>query len=538
MRSYSGTVRKFAALPKSLALGCMFACSMAPAATSSTPPRLDIVNQPDSVLPLDDSLTITVVAHGLPITLKAAVFAVTDDATGKDLSSAFSLPVNCDCPIKAEYKSTISIQVDKKMIAQTVSAKGGLILLYKAGDSPSMVSSARWGFALVRSLPELTVSSRPNIVTRFLPFSPLTLTADKGTACQSYHLSPVLLSIPEDLKVSGDAFTATSEASRPPGVKIDAIFSPEQVCFRTTIPGEYTELKARFHLDDPSIKKPVDFDADLRVKDHWAWRGFAALLATFPALALIYWTTTIRRRILNRNQRDEVANRLAAFLASNPALGNHDSVVFVRQMILDSTVEDKTGDFDASVQSLSSATSRLDQLFASPPTASIPVAQSGQAIRILNPASCIVSGQKISFVIGQPNTNWPANGGTYEWTLANSRGSTIASRKGVELKRFDHSFDSAGPFVVTVTVDGANPESRDFDVLAELPASIIEQFKIVQMSMVVITFLVAAGTAYVSTQDASTFGTFGDYFKLIANSFGVSGGAGGVATVLSAVRGR
>ena len=92
--------------------------------------------------------------------------------------------------------------------------------------------------------------------------------------------------------------------------------------------------------------------------------------------------------------------------------------------------------------------------------------------------------------------------------------------------------------MVTVQVNGANPQARGFVVLTAPPASVIEQFNIVQWSVVAITFLLAAGTAYISTQDATTFGTFGDYFKLIANAFGVSGGAGGVATVLSAVKGK
>ncbi len=538
MQSYTRAAPHCAAMTMTFAFVCLVVNSLAYAETTPATARLDIVNQPDSAVNLDGPFAIKVVARGLPITLKGAVFTVTDDATGKDLSSAFSLQPADNRPIEAEDQATISFSIEKKMFAQTASAKGGLILLYKTESSPNLLISGRWGFTVVRPVPELTVSSRPNDVIRFIPFSPLTLNASNNTACQSYQLSPAL-SIPPVLNpVPGDVFTAKADASRPPGAKIDAAFFPTQVCFTITIPGQYTELKAKFHIQDPSIKKPVDFDADLRVKDHWMWRALAALVATLPALALIYWTTTIRRRILNRNERDEVTNRLAQFLASNPALGNDDSVVFVRQMILDSTVEDKAGDFDASVQSLASASSRIDQLLASPPTASVPVSQSGQTIRILNPPSCIVSGSKVSFVIGEPNPNWPANQGMYQWTLARAAGATIASSKGIELKRFDHKFSTSGPFVVTVSVNGINPESRGFNVLTEPPASFIEEFKIVQGSVVVITFLLAAGTAYLSTQDASTFGTFGDYFKLIASAFGVSGSAGGVATVLSAVRGR
>ncbi len=530
-------VLRFLAVVTVITLLCMVMNSLGYASTGTATARLDIVNEPDSAVDRDGPFTITIVVHGLPVILEGVFFTVTDDNNGKDLSSAFSLPSERKLLIDAEHQATISFQVNKQILAKTISAKGGLILLYKAGSGSGMLLSTRWGFRVIHAVPDLTVSSRPNDVTRPIPFRPLSLTAGSSAACNSYQLSPALpnFSIPP---VSGDAFTARTDASRPQGVKIEASLSSGTVCFETTIPGQYTELKAKFHLDDPSIKKPVDFDADLRVKDYWAWRGLAAFLATFPSLALIYWTTTIRRRMLNRNERDEVTNRLAQFLASNPGLGDDNSVTLVRQMILDSAVEDKTGDFDASVQSLASANSRLDQLFSSPPTVSVPLSQSGQAIRILNPASCVVSGRKISFVIGQPNANWPASAGNYQWTLATADGTNIASSEGVELKRLNHTFKVGGPYVVTVAVNGANSESRQFDVLTEPPASIIEQFNIVQWSVVAITFLIAAGTAYVSTQDASTFGTFGDYFNLIAKAFGVSGGAGGVATVLSAVRGK
>jgi hypothetical protein len=371
---------------------------------------------------------------------------------------------------------------------------------------------------------------------RYIPFTPLTLTAENQKACQRIYFSPGSLGVPSIPDLEGDPFVVGADASRPQGVGIDANFTQNQVCFKTTIPRQIMELKANFHLDSSAIKSPVDFTADLRVKDHWIWRAVAALLATIPALFLIVWTNTIRRRILNRNERDEVTSRLAQFLAANPAFGNDSSVTFVRQLIVDSIVENKTGEFDASKQSLDSAGSRIEQLFTSAATGPTPLSQSGQAIRILNPASCVVAGRKISFVIGKPNPNWPANGGAYLWILTTPDGTEVERREGVELKRFDHTFEESGPFTVTVSVNGANPESRQFTVLTEPPASVIERFMIVQWSVILITFLLAAGTAYVSTQNAPTFGTFADYFGLIAKAFGVSGTAGGVATVLSAVK--
>jgi hypothetical protein len=254
----------------------------------------------------------------------------------------------------------------------------------------------------------------------------------------------------------------------------------------------------------------------------------------------VSWTNTVRRRLLNQSDRDQVAGRLAQFLAANPNLGNHDSVVFVRQMILNSTFEDRTGDVDASSQTLASASTRLDQLVQSPPAASTLVAQSGQAIRILNPASCLITERKISFVIGEPNPAWPVGNGLYEWTVTGGAAGAhrIDGRKGVEVKRFECIFETSGSYDVTVTVNGANPESRSIDILSAPPPGFIAKYRLAETATVLITFLIAAGTAYALIQNAPTFGSVGDYIKLLAGAFGVSGGAGGAGTILSAVRGK
>lgn len=498
--------------------------------------RLEILNAGDSTVNLEGPFTVTVVARDTPITVEKALFKITDDATGSDLSPAFTQSINDASPIEAEHWRDISFLPDQQKLSRITSAKGSLTLWYKTGVSAKLLPTAAWVFKLTHAVPGLTVSSRPNDLIRYVPFMPLTLPSKHQKACQQIYFSPGSLAIPSLPDLSGDPFTPGADASRPQGVGIDANFTQNQVCFKTTIPRQIMELKANFHLDSSAIKSPVDFTADLRVKDHWIWRAVAALLATIPALFLIVWTNTIRRRILNRNERDEVTSRLAQFLAANPAFGNDSSVTFVRQLIVDSIVENKTGEFDASKQSLDSAGSRIEQLFTSAATGPTPLSQSGQAIRILNPASCVVAGRKISFVIGKPNPNWPANGGAYLWILTTPDGTEVERREGVELKRFDHTFEESGPFTVTVSVNGASPESRQFTVLTEPPASVIERFMIVQWSVILITFLLAAGTAYVSTQNAPTFGTFADYFGLIAKAFGVSGTAGGVATVLSAVK--
>jgi hypothetical protein len=536
MRTHAQAALRIAAMAQTIVSVCLIASL--PAGGQATPQtgKLDILNASDSTVNREGPLTITVVARDQPITLVKAMFKITDDVNGNDLNEAFPSSIAGSSPIEAEHTRDISFSLNQQKLSQITSAKGSLTLWYKAGSSPKLLPSAAWGFKLIHAVPSLTVASHPNDLIRYFPFTSLIITSKNQDACQQIYFSPGSLEIPSLPNSSGDPYPAATGASRPQGMNIDASFTHNQVCFNTKIPGQYTELKAKFHIDNPSIKSPVDFDADLFIKDHWVWRALAAVLATFPAFALIVWTNTIRRRILNRNQREEVMSRLAQFLAANPAFANDSSVTFIRQLIVDSTVEDNTGQFDASQQSLQSASSRIEQLFTSATTGPTPLNLSGQAIRILNPASCILTGRKISFVIGQPDSNWPANGGKYLWILTKPDGTEVEKRDGVELKRFDHTFNEGGPFAITVSVGGANPQSRQFTVLTAPPASVIERLKIVQASMLLITFLLATGTAYVSTQNAATFGTFADYFGLIAKAFGISGTAGSVATILSAVK--
>jgi PKD domain len=525
---------------KVLALAALLSEPLAHCGTNPVSATLEIVSPPNSTVGLDDSFTITVVAHGRSVTLLGATFDIRDDATGKVLNDAFSLQSDKNGPLLAETPATVYFHVDQSKLTYTLSANASLVLLFKAQDSAPAVPTSAWKFTLVRGGAELSVSSRPNEVTRPYPFRPFHL-AVEDKACLWYTLSPPPFSLAKQGKrVTGDPFTTRADASSPQNVTIDAVFSTDnRLCFDATIPSQLPELKAKFRVQDISLKKPVDFEADLRIKDHWGWRFLAAVVATVPAFLVVLWTTTIRRRILNRNQRDELTGRLAQFLASNPALANHDSVVFIRQMIVDSGNEDKAGDFDSSAQNLASASSRMDQLVATPPAVPTPVSQSGQAIRILNPPNWIVSGRRVSFTIGQPDPNWPKAGGTYVWSVADSDGNTeTQSSPAVDQRSFSHNFSKSGPFTVTVTVNGANPESRAFNVLSEPPPGAIKSFKIAQYAIYAFTFLLAAGTAYVSTQDLLTFGTFGDYLRLFMNVFGVSGSAGGVATVLTAIRGR
>jgi hypothetical protein len=227
---------------------------------------------------------------------------------------------------------------------------------------------------------------------------------------------------------------------------------------------------------------------------------------------------------------------LAQFLSAHADLSNHDSVVLIRQAILNSSVNDETGEFDAAVHELDSASTRLDQLVAAPPTIAVPLDTSGQAIRIVNPPEQLISDEPVTFVIGKPNVGWPASG-MYKWTIS-SAATAIHQVSGVDLKRIRYRFEQAGTYHVAVDVDGKNAETRDVAILRAPSKTFIERFRLIRAAMIAVTFAIAAGTAYVTTQDAPSFGTFGDYLKLFTNALGIAGGTSSVATILSALRGK
>jgi hypothetical protein len=496
--------------------------------------KVDVVTPPDASFDIDAPFSFQVLARGAPVVLEGAVFAVVDDSTAKSLNSAFSLA--SATKVGTQIPTTIPVTVDKKALENTVSAKGALFLQYHAETSNKADTGQRWTFLLIRAAPDVTVVSHPITITRQVPFTTLLMAPGQTNACLSYQATPTPLR--EGTTVPGEVFTAGTDASRIAGLTIQGkVSAGDQMCLNTSIPGQYTELKGRLWLRPPKVKKAADVDLDLRVKDAWGWRAAATLVATAFALGFIYWTTTVRRRLLNGAQRGEVSNRLAQFLAANPTLANHDSVGFVRQLILDSNVDDREGEFDLSAQSLASASSRLDMLVAAPPAAPAAVAASSQAIRVVNSPQRLLTGEKIIFLIGKPNTNWPAVGGLYRWTVASS-GKPIASEQGVDVQRFAHIFESIGAFQVQVNVDGANPETRDLTILQRPSPGMVEKFRIAAVAVVLMTLLIAAGTAFMATQDALTFGTIGDYLKLLATAFGVSGSAGGAATIFTAIRGR
>ena len=106
------------------------------------------------------------------------------------------------------------------------------------------------------------------------------------------------------------------------------------------------------------------------------------------------------------------------------------------------------------------------------------------------------------------------------------------------LRRFDFVFPHLASYQVAVSVDGANTETRDLTILQKPAPTFVERFRLVQITMFIVTLLLAFGTAYAMTESMVTFGTVGDYVKVVGSAFGISGGASSVATVLSSVRGR
>jgi hypothetical protein len=302
------------------------------------------------------------------------------------------------------------------------------------------------------------------------------------------------------------------------------------------IPATYVQLKGTLQLRPPDVKKAVDVPFDLRVRDRARWRLGAAAISALLGLLLVYWSTIAKRRLLNQAARDDVTQRLAEFLAGRPALATDSSVQLIRHLIVNSRFQDRIGQFDEAQQSLADAASRVTQLVTAPPAAPTPLVQGAETIRIANPADRRAANANMMFVIGQPDPQWPASGGTFEWTLSASDGTTIAQTSGMDLRQFQHVVPRTDLYTVTVTVDGVHPAARQFSVGPPVSRTVADRFQLVQVATLFATFVLAVASAYLMT-DTMSFGTVGDYVKLVGTAVGLSGGTGSAATILSALRG-
>src|SRR5262249_16874172 len=141
----------------------------------------------------------------------------------------------------------------------------------------------------------------------------------------------------------------------------------------------------------------------------------------------------------------------------HPLLANHDSVVFVRRLLLDSDLQDKAGEFDSAELAINSASTRIDALVASPPDApAVLISQGAQGIRIFEHHSDQVARRSLSLIIANPDVAWTPTD-TFTWTIT-PPGTIIAS--SVNLRAVRYRFDKAGPYTVNVMAHNVSQQRQ------------------------------------------------------------------------------
>ncbi len=486
---------------------------------------LEIVSPANPNITSGSDIDLRIVARGGDVRVENVVATVFDDTTGAMIASPFEFDVT---PARSEEATPFRLKANGSL-DKSHSGKGTIILMYKSGaPGGRLAASIPWPFTLVSAAPKISVNSRPKEVRRPVPFTDVVIDHSAAQYCFPFTSSSSQTSLDKDMTFDGEIYTMEETAL--PGVRLKGVVNGnKELCLDTTIPGPYTALKGKLWLRAPAVREPLDVDVVFRVKDSGWWRAAAALLATGLAWLFLYWGNTVRRRLINQSRRDTVVQRLAQIVAANRQLVNDAGVITIRQAILSSKKHDDMGEFDLSAQDLQTAELRLDAL---PVTVAAGVA-TGPTLVVDTDPDQLLTGKRIRFKID--NLAQTAGNSTFEWSV--SKAGRKISDAGDGLQTFAFTFRTRGVFEVAVAVDGGTPLTRQISIFA--PPSVVEQFKLLQIGTAAITLALAFGTTYLMTESAATFGTVGDYVKLVAGAFGVSSAvSSSVAAVFTAVRGR
>jgi hypothetical protein len=296
-------------------------------------------------------------------------------------------------------------------------------------------------------------------------------------------------------------------------------------------------LKGKVRIAPPSVMQAVDLAPVFLIKDHWFWRLLTACIAYGLALLVYVLTTGVRSRLEHRATRASISLRLARFLATNPAFTDHDSVVFIRQLLLDSEQQDRREDFDVAADTLTSADSRMSQLETTPPAApSVVNAPSAPEIRVLNAPDRIISGRTLSFQIGSRPVEW-IPGSVFHWEIGQSAGNMVDAGTGSEKTSLAHFFVSnklAANWTIEVTANDVS-KSRIIALAAD-DRGVIKRLRSLNLLPHLLAMVLAVLAAYLATNSAESWGASSDYINLFLASFGVSSGAQSFAVLLQAVR--
>lgn len=479
-------------------------------------------------------VSLTVVARGGNVSIERVLSRMNDETTGQFLEPFTPLPAPID--LKADVPQDVTLAFRPELIRNVTSGKGSLVLLYREPNTPPALT-AGWDFVVLRASPQISVASDPILVVRPTPFRRFTVAPDEG-ACVSYwptRREPII-----NENTTFDGYLTGADGNN--ATAVSATVRGHRLCISAVIPGSQTQLKGQVHLAPPDVQIAVDPLLQVNVKDATSWRVAAAVVSALVGLLLVYWTGTVKKRLLNQSTRDDLTERLAQFLTEHPDLSEDASVQLIRHLLVTSKLQDRLQQFDAAAQTLQDVASRITTLQTSPPAQATSLAASPQTpIRIANPSNSLEAGRTLTFVLAQPAQNWP-RGATYEWSIARDGGKPIPIESGTELKTVRYIVPQAGSYDITVSALDATKQpvqplvTRSFTVATMTPRTIAQRFEWAQALTMLFAFVLAAASAYVLT-DTPTFGAVADYVKLVGTAVGVSGGAGSFTTILAATRG-
>jgi hypothetical protein len=464
-----------------------------------------------------------------PVTVTKINVFLMDDASKRALDPnilTFPKPwqpdTNC---LKAEFKDAL--------LKDVVKAVGTVHMLFtmKSGES---ASAAKFSIELYRPVSTIKIGAKDEVNLQFRRSWPFT--TETVCKCAVYRVLPGGNPLPPNLSLPAD-ITGWGDTSNvnPDGAKLTATTHVSkkgipEICFHVTFPGEFTALRGSVWTEPPKVAAETPIAANFRIKDHWKWRALAVAIAYGLALLLTWVMTHVRRRLLNDIRRSTIRGRLDRALAANPALAGSATVVFVQELLAQSVVQDKAGDFDDSAQSMTSAEGRMDTLESATPPQPVSLGASQvPAIRVLDPQANQIAGARLTLLIESPP--W-AKGTLLQWSVDNS---IIAS--GVDLYRVNHAFPKAQDYNIQV-VDhaGVTPLNRVLVIVNPGKRSLAARLQLTDMLPYAIGVLVAIATGYAATASAESWGTPGDYAVLLGAAFGVTAGVQGLAPLVTLLR--
>lgn len=480
------------------------------------------------------SLNVCVAAVKGPIQVDAVTVELTDKDTKEPLdvgSIRFSIPK----PLSPNQQECLEANLPSDSWPGVVSANGQVAIRYH-GVGTGVSGVKTWNFEIARPAVDFRIGFNQQIRledTRNIPFL-------RKPICKKvvYRVTPVRATLPVGLSLSTEVETlAGATGVQPQGSSLTAEVLPgNRIELCADLPFGLTALHGRVWIQPPLTAKEVEFNPIFLVKDHVGWRALATVLAYALALVVTVGFTQARRRALHQIAHSQLSGRLDAFLKSNPGLSTHDSVVFIQQLLVNSQLHAKAGEFDLSDQDRAAALSRLETLLASPPPMpSVPNAAGADAIRVLEPEEERVAGHSLSLVIAKPNPDWK-NTDTYEWFVQFKAQPALKVALGINKTEIRHLFRQPGPYTIVVTAANVS-ESRQLTIARRSAFKrLSRRLQAMNVAPLLIAAVLSAGAAYVATANADHWGTFGDYLTLFAAAFGVSSGTQAINTIIAMLR--